>query len=112
MWGFLLRSSYLGIKGWLHKEEKVFTIQLAEAIEEYYRNECDRIRRGILKEESMKKKVSYLRNQFLPFFGDIKVNEITDKQFGLYVDYRLKKCRRKQTIKRSSDEDRKFVVES
>jgi len=26
MWGFLLRSSYLGIKGWLHKEEKVFTI--------------------------------------------------------------------------------------
>ena len=93
------KAEYKTLQLKVAKEEKVFTIQLAEAIEEYYKNECDRIRRGILKEESMKKKVSYLRNQFLPFFGDIKVNEITDKQFGLYVDYRLKKCRRKQTIK-------------
>ena len=45
------------------------------------------------------KKQMYLKNTFVHHFGsETKANSITDKQMEEYIDIRLKRCKRKQTI--------------
>ena len=62
--------------------------------------EIQRERRGMIKNDWVKKKSMYLRNTFMEYMGgDRKVNDISNKEFELYIDYRLKMCKRKETIR-------------
>ena len=54
----------------------------------------------MIKNDWVKKKQQYLANTFTGFFGaETKVNEISDKDMQLFIDYRIKSTKRKQTIK-------------
>jgi site-specific recombinase XerD len=82
------------------KEEKVFTITLGEALLGYEVEEKKRERRGIIQTDWYTKKNTYLKNTFTHHFGEAKkVNDITDKEMSEFIDIRLKRCKRKQTIK-------------
>ena len=66
----------------------------------YAEQEHQRERRGMIKNDWVKKKQQYLANTFTGFFGaETKVNEISDKDMQLFIDYRIKSTKRKQTIK-------------
>jgi len=94
------KAAYRELQQKVAKEEKVFTIDLKTAITEYSELELSRERRGMIKNDWFKKKDMYLRNTFMPFMGeDRKVNDISDKDFQLYIDYRLRACKRKETIR-------------
>lgn len=81
------------------REEKVFTITFKDAIEGYLDSERTRERRGMIGKDWLLKKHQYVKNIFAPFFGlEVMVNSITDKQMEEYIDSRLRKCKRKQTI--------------
>lgn len=81
------------------KEEKVFTITFGEAIDGYYEIEKARERRGMIRKDWLQKKYQYIKNTFAPYFGlDQKVNSVADKQMEEYIDMRLSRCKRKQTI--------------
>ncbi len=93
------KAEYKILQQKVSKEEKVFTITFAEALEGYISEEKNRERRGMIKNDWLKKKHMYLKNTFIHHFGsDTKTNSITDKQMEEYIDIRLKRCRRKQTI--------------
>jgi site-specific recombinase XerD len=95
------KAEYRELQSKVAKEEKVFTIDLITAIEEYNKQEFNRERRGMIKNDWVKKKNMYLRNTFMEYMGgDRKVNDISNKDFELYIDYRLRICRRKETIRR------------
>ena len=94
------KAKYRELQSKVAKEEKVFTIDLITAIDEYHRQEIDRERRGMIKNEWCKKKNMYLRNIFMEYMGaERKVNDISNKDFELYIDYRLRLCKRKETIR-------------
>jgi site-specific recombinase XerD len=81
------------------KEEKVFTISIQEAIEGYFEEEKKRERRGIIQKEWLDKKNAYLTHTFGKHFGfEIKVNTISDKQMEEFIDMRIQRCKKKQTI--------------
>jgi hypothetical protein len=93
------KAEYKVIQQKVAKEEKVFTITFAEALEGYNELEVARERRGLIKNDWLKKKQQYLQNTFAPYFGlEEKVNSITDKKMEEYIDMRMKRCKRKQTI--------------
>jgi len=93
------KAEYKTLQQKVAKEEKVFTITFAEAINGYSELEVARERRGLIKNDWLKKKHQYLQNIFAPYFGlEEKVNSITDKKMEEYVDMRMKRCKRKQTI--------------
>jgi site-specific recombinase XerD len=93
------KAEYKVIQQKVAKEEKVFTITFAEALEGYNELEVARERRGLIKNDWLKKKQQYLQNIFAPYFGlEEKVNSITDKKMEEYIDMRMKRCKRKQTI--------------
>ena len=93
------KAEYKFIQQKVAKEEKVFTITFAEALEGYNELEVARERRGLIKNDWLKKKQQYLQNTFAPYFGlEEKVNSITDKKMEEYIDMRMKRCKRKQTI--------------
>lgn len=94
------KAEYKILQQKVAKDEKVFTITLDEAINIYSEQEIQRERRGVIKNDWLKKKQMYLRNTFLPFFGaDTKANAISNKDMELYIDFRIKQTKRKQTIK-------------
>jgi len=94
------KAEYRELQSKVAKEEKVFSIDLVSAIEEYLVQEIKRERRGMIKNDWVKKKSMYLKNTFMEYMGgDRKVNEISNKEFELYIDYRLKLCKRKETIR-------------
>jgi|TARA_R100000081_G_scaffold58285_1_gene28856 site-specific recombinase XerD len=94
------KAEYRELQTKVAKEEKVFTIDLITATEEYFEQEKNRERRGLIKNDWVKKKEQYLRNTFMKYMGsDRKVNDISNKDFELYVDYRLRVCKRKETIR-------------
>ena len=63
----------------------------------YFEEERNRERRGMIGNDWLKKKDMYLRNTFMDYFGaDKKVNDISNKEFELYVDYRMRLCRKKK----------------
>lgn len=93
------KVEYKSIQQKVAKDEKVFTITLGEALDGYYAEEKNRERRGLIKNDWLVKKQQYLKNTFVFHFGnETKANAITDKQMEEYVDIRLKRCKRKQTI--------------
>lgn len=93
------KAEYKFLQQKVSKEEKVFTITLAEALDGYIAEETNRERRGLIKNDWLMKKRMYLKNTFIHHFGsETKANCITDKQMEEYIDIRLKKCKRKQTI--------------
>jgi len=93
------KVEYKNIQQKVAKDEKVFTITLGEALEGYYGEEKIRERRGLIKNDWLVKKQQYLKNTFVFHFGsESKANTITDKQMEEYIDIRLKRCKRKQTI--------------
>lgn len=93
------KAEYKLLQQKVSKEEKVFTITFAEALEGYFAEEKNRERRGLIKNDWLMKKHMYLKNAFIHHFGvDTKANSITDKQMEEYIDIRLKRCKRKQTI--------------
>ncbi|NBV28135.1 site-specific integrase, partial [bacterium] len=93
------KAEYKLLQQKVSKEEKVFAITFAEALEGYFAEEKNRERRGLIKNDWLMKKQMYLKNTFLHHFGnDTKANNITDKQMEEYIDIRLKRCKRKQTI--------------
>lgn len=82
------------------KEEKVFTITLGEAIEGWFDNEVKRERRGVIKNSTFKRRTAYIKNQFAPHFGlETKVNDITDKQMIDYIDMRLRRVKKKSSLR-------------
>lgn len=94
------KAEYRELQSKVAKEEKVFTIDLITAVEEYNRQEFQRERRGMIKNDWVKKKDMYLRNTFIEYMGgDRKVNEISNKDFELFIDYRLRLCKRKESIR-------------
>lgn len=94
------KSEYRELQSKVAKEEKVFTIDLISAVEEYYKQEVNRERRGMIKSDWLKKKDMYLRNTFMEYMGqERKVNDISNKDFELYVDYRMRLCKRKESIR-------------
>lgn len=96
----LAKIEYKTLQQKVAKEEKVFTISLGEALKEYIELEKARERRGLIKNQTLVRKETYLRNSFVAYFGeDKKSNDISDKEFEMYIDMRMKRCKRKQTIK-------------
>ena len=94
------KAEYRELQTKVAKEEKIFTIDLITAVEEYYQQELNRERRGMIKTDWVKKKDMYLRNTFMEYMGkDKKVNEISNKEMELFVDYRMRLCKRKETIR-------------
>lgn len=94
------KNHYKEIQSKVAKEEKVFSVELMTAIEEYNEFEENRIRRGLIQDDWKDKKISYLKNTFAEYFGaDRKANDITDKEFELFVDYRIRLVKKKETIK-------------
>ena len=94
------KAEYRELQSKVAKEEKVFSIDLISAVQEYMEQEIQRERRGMIKNDWVKKKSMYLRNTFMEYMGgDRKVNDISNKEFELYIDYRLKMCKRKETIR-------------
>ena len=94
------KAEYRELQSKVAKEEKVFTIDLITAAEEYIKQEINRERRGMIKNDWVKKKDMYLRNTFIEYMGgDRKVNEISNKDFELFIDYRLRLCKRKESIR-------------
>lgn len=94
------KNHYKEIQSKVAKEEKVFSIDLMSAVEEYNAFEENRIRRGMIQEDWKNKKISYLKNTFVGYFGaERKSNDITDKEFGLYIDFRIRQVKKKETIK-------------
>ena len=94
------KAEYRELQSKVAKEEKVFTIDLITAAEEYIKQEINRERRGVIKNDWVKKKDMYLRNTFIKYMGeDRKVNDISNKDFELYIDLRLRLCKRKETIR-------------
>lgn len=82
------------------KEEKVFTITLGEAIEGWFENELKRERRGVITNSTFKKRTAYIKNQFAPHFGlETKVNDISDKQMIDYIDMRLRRVKKKSSLR-------------
>ena len=81
------------------REEKVFSIDLKSAIDGYYAQEKTRYRRGLIKEDWLLKKHAYLCNTYAPFMGlSTSVNSISNEQIEAFIDQRLLKCKRKQTV--------------
>jgi integrase len=81
------------------REEKVFTITLGEAYEQYEKDLILKQRRGMIGNDWFKKQSQYIRNTFIGYYGASKsVNDISDKQISEYIDIRLQQCKRKQTI--------------
>lgn len=94
------KAEYRELQSKVAKEEKVFTIDLITAAEEYIKQEINRERRGVIKNDWVKKKDMYLRNTFIKYMGeDRKVNDISNKDFELYIDLRMRLCKRKETIR-------------
>ena len=94
------KAEYKSLQQKVAKDEKVFTITISEATKIYAEQEHQRERRGMIKNDWVKKKQQYLANTFTGFFGaETKVNEISDKDMQLFIDYRIKSTKRKQTIK-------------
>ena len=61
--------------------------------------EKNRERRGLIQNDWFKKKDAYLRNHFVKHFGEGRmVNDVSDDEMGKYIDIRMKRCKRKQTI--------------
>ena len=82
------------------KEEKVFTITLGEAIEGWFENELKRERRGVITNSTFKKRTAYIKNQFAPHFGlETKVNDISDNQMIEYIDMRLRRLKKKTSLR-------------
>lgn len=93
-------AEYKSIQVKVAKEEKIFSITLKDAIDKYAKQEFERERRGLIKTDWLSKKNAYLRNHFMAFMTpDIQVNEITDKQFAMYIDLRLRICKRKESVR-------------
>jgi len=93
------KAKYKELQVKIAKEEKVFTITFAEALEKHREDLEKQLNRGNIGDEWFKKQMSYLTNQYVYHFGaDTKVNSITDQQVSDYIDIRLKRCKRKQTI--------------
>ncbi len=94
------KSEYKILQQKIAKDEKVFTITLGEALEGYFAEEKQRERRGMIQNEWLMKKHQYLKSTFIHHFGsDTKANAITDKQMEEYIDIRLRRCKRKESIK-------------
>lgn len=82
------------------KEEKVFTITLREAIEGWFDNELKRERRGVITNSTFLKKTRYIRNTFAPHFGlETRVNDISDNQMIEFIDMRLRRVKKKSSLK-------------
>ena len=93
------KAEYKTLQQKVAKEEKVFTISFGEALLGYREQEKNRERRGIIQSDWFKKKDAYLRNHFIKHFGEVRmVNDISDDEMGKYIDIRIKRCKRKQTI--------------
>ena len=93
------KVEYKIIQSKVAKEEKVFTITFNEALEQYAELEKGRERRGLIKKEWYDKKNSYLKYSFINHFGvNSLVNNVSDKGMEEYIDIRLKRCKKKQTI--------------
>ena len=93
------KQEYKIIQRKVAKDEKVFTISISDAIEGYFSLEKTRLRRGLIKEDWLNKKHQYIKNTFAHHFGlETKVNAISDKQIEEFIDIRLKRCKKKQTI--------------
>ena len=96
----LAKRLYKEIQVKLAREEKVFTIPLGEAIGAYQEEEKIRERRGVIQNDWLKKKYMYLKNVFCHHFGEARlVNDISDSMISEYIDIRLKRCKRKETVK-------------
>ena len=81
------------------KEEKIFTITFGEAAAEFTLNEQERERRGVIKNSTLLKRTTYIKNIFAPHFGiDRKVNEVSDKEMVAFVDMRLRRFKNKSTM--------------
>ena len=94
------KAEYRELQSRVAKEEKVFTIDLSSAVNQYFEQERNRERRGMISNDWLKKKDQYLRNTFMDYMGaDRKVNDISNKDFELYVDYRFRLCKKKETIR-------------
>jgi len=96
----IAKKKFNELRDQIAKEEKIFSVTFVEALAGYWEQEKARERRGLIKNDWLVKKQSYLKNQFCHYFGeDIKVNGITDKKMAEYIDIRLKRCQRKETLK-------------
>ena len=81
------------------KEEKIFTITFGEAVAEFTLNEQERERRGVIKNSTLLRRTTYIKNIFAPHFGiDRKVNEVSDKEMVAFVDMRLRRFKNKSTM--------------
>ena len=93
------KVEYKIIQSKVSKEEKVFTITFGEALEQYAELEKARERRGLIGKDWLDKKNQYLTNSFVHYFGNTTlVNNVSDKGMEEYIDMRLKRCKKKQTI--------------
>ena len=104
------KAEYKSLQQKVAKDEKVFTITIS-GTKIYAEQEHQRERRGMIKNDWVKKKQQYLANTFTGFFGaETKVNEISDKDMQLFIDYRIKSTKRKQTIKQEIGIIKHFII--
>ena len=94
------KKEYKELQLIIAKEEKVFTITLEAALDGYWQQELVRERRGLIKNDWLTKKQAWLNNTFMHHFGkDKKVTDISNDEMTSFIDIRLKRCKRKETIK-------------
>ena len=93
------KNRYKELQQKVAKDEKVFTITLAEAIKEYDLQEIERVRRGLIGEQFRYQKEVYLR-KFADYFGlETQVNQIDEKGLDEYISQRIKTLKRKTTAR-------------
>ena len=94
------KAEYKILQQKVAKEEKVFTITLGEAVEGWFNNELLRERRGVITNSTFKKRTAYIKNTFAPYFGfETKVNDISDKQMVDFIDMRLRRVKKKSSLR-------------
>ena len=94
------KAEYKILQSKVAKEEKVFSITLAEAVEGFIQLEAARERRGVITNSTFKKRTAYIKNVFAPHFGlEKKANDISDNEMVSFIDMRLKRLKKTSSMR-------------
>jgi len=94
------KEIYKEITSLISRDEKVFSLTWADAIDNYREMEYERFMGGVISEEWFKKKISYLKNTWLRFVGaDTPVNQTSDDDGREFYRQRSIHLARKNTLR-------------
>ena len=93
------KSRYKELQQQIAKDEKIFTITLADAVNGWFDKELKSERRGTIANSTFKRRTAYIKNIFAVHFGyERKVNTITDEEMIKFVDMRFRKLKNRSTM--------------